>query len=57
MAKKGARIIVGLICKTCNRQNYITERNKINTPEKLNLKKYCSHCKKITEHKETQKLK
>jgi large subunit ribosomal protein L33 len=61
MAKKGAREIVGLICSVCKNQNYVTERNKVNMDTKglgkLNLKKFCRHCKKHTEHKETNKLK
>jgi len=57
MAKKGTRIKIGLDCKTCKRRNYITSRNKINTPEKLALVKYCPNCKKKTEHKEVEKLK
>ncbi|MFH1601522.1 MAG: 50S ribosomal protein L33 [Candidatus Shapirobacteria bacterium] len=57
MAKKGNRLILGLVCSVCNSFNYITERNKINTTEKLKISKYCRKCKKRTEHKETQKLK
>ena len=57
MAKKGTRIKVGLDCKVCKRRNYITSRNKINTPEKLTMVKYCRNCKKKTEHKEVEKLK
>ncbi|MCD6226097.1 50S ribosomal protein L33 [bacterium] len=57
MAKRGNRLIIGLVCSVCGQVNYITERNKVNTPDKLVLKKYCPHCKKRTEHKETQKLK
>ena len=58
MAKKGEhRIKVGLVCKVCKNRNYISSRNKINTQEKLLLHKYCKYCKKITEHKETDKLK
>lgn len=57
MAKKGQRVKVGLVCTVCKRQNYITWRNKQNTPDKLKLKKYCKRCKKRTEHKETSKLK
>jgi len=57
MAKKGARQLFGLVCSVCKTQNYITEKNKTNTEEKLALKKYCKHCRKTTEHKETQKLK
>jgi len=57
MAKKGAREIVGLICKECGSQNYTTTRNKINMEKKLELKKYCKVCKKVTLHKENAKLK
>lgn len=56
MAKKGARVKVGLLCKECNRQNYTTEKNKLNTQEALKLKKYCLKCHKVTDHKEKKKL-
>ncbi len=57
MAKKGNRILVGLVCSVCGKRNYITEKNKINLPEKITIKKYCSNCQKSTSHKETSKLK
>jgi large subunit ribosomal protein L33 len=58
MAKKSDhRIMVGLTCKVCGHRNYISSRNKLNTADKLLLKKYCKVCKKVTEHKETEKLK
>lgn len=57
MAKKGARILIALVCSQCKSQNYITEKNKVNTPDKLVLKKYCPRCRKRTEHKERTKLK
>lgn len=61
MAKKGARELVGMICKDCKSQNYITDRNKVNMDVKgkgkLELNKYCPTCKKVTTHKETSKLK
>jgi large subunit ribosomal protein L33 len=57
MAKKGARQLYALICPVCKSQNYITEKNKVNTTEKLVLSKYCPKCRKHTDHKETQKLK
>lgn len=59
MAKKGKgpRMILGLKCADCGAFNYITERNKVNTPDKLELKKYCKRCRKHTAHKETSKLK
>jgi large subunit ribosomal protein L33 len=55
--KKGPRQIFGLVCSECKSQNYITERNKVNTPTKLTLKKYCRRCRKRTLHKEAKKLK
>ena len=56
MAKKDQRITLALVCTVCKNQNYITYRNKINTTEKLALKKYCPHCRKHQPHKETTKL-
>ena len=32
--------------------NYRTEKNKKNTTERLEVKKFCSRCKKTTVHKE-----
>jgi len=57
MAKKGARQLIALVCSVCKSQNYITEKNKTNTTQKLVLKKYCKKCRKKTEHKESSKLK
>ena len=58
MASKGEqRVKIALFCTVCKNRNYITTRNKINTPEKVKLKKFCKHCKKANEHKETEKMK
>lgn len=57
MAKKGPRQPIILVCTVCKSQNYITEKSKINTPDKLVLKKYCRRCRKRTAHKESSKLK
>jgi large subunit ribosomal protein L33 len=57
MAKKGPRQIFGFTCSVCKSQNYISEKNKVNTPDKIELKKYCPKCKKHTVHKENPKLK
>ncbi len=56
MAKKGARVLLGLTCEVCKNQNYVIEKNKINTPGSVKLKKYCKHCRKHTMHKEKKKL-
>jgi len=58
MASKGEqRVKIALFCTVCKNRNYITTRNKVNTPEKIKLKKFCKHCRKVVEHKETEKLK
>jgi len=58
MAKKGEhRIKIGLVCSVCKNRNYITQKNKMETPEKLKFNKFCKHCRKVIEHKETEKLK
>jgi len=58
MAKKGNRILFLLECNVCKERNYITEKNKVNTPEKFaELNKFCKRCNKHTSHKEVQRLK
>lgn len=54
---KGPRQNFGLKCSVCGSFNYITSRNKLNTTEKLKLNKYCPKCRKVTAHKEVNKLK
>ena len=56
MAKKGSRVLVGLVCEVCNKQNYVTEKNKVNMTTTLKIKKYCNRCRKRTIHKEKKKL-
>ena len=43
------------MCEECKNINYAEEKNKKNTPEKLELNKYCKFCRKTTKHKETKK--
>jgi large subunit ribosomal protein L33 len=58
MAKKGSRVQVILECtehKTtglAGTSRYITTKNKKNTPERMELKKYNPIMKKYTVHKE-----
>ncbi|PIS14428.1 50S ribosomal protein L33 [Candidatus Shapirobacteria bacterium CG09_land_8_20_14_0_10_39_12] len=51
------RTMIGLTCSVCKRQNYMSTKNKTNTPDKLVLKKYCKWCKKTTDHRESSKFK
>uniref|UniRef100_UPI0030FEE75F ribosomal protein L33 n=1 Tax=Verhuellia lunaria TaxID=447313 RepID=UPI0030FEE75F len=67
MAKgKDARVIVLLECTNCARKGfnkkkltgilrYITQRNRHNTPDRLELKKFCPYCHKHTIHGEIKK--
>ncbi|MBI4838236.1 MAG: 50S ribosomal protein L33 [Nitrospirae bacterium] len=48
------RDIILLQCSECKNKNYSTTKNKTNTPDKLNMKKYCRNCRKHTAHKETK---
>ena len=55
MAKKNlARNHIILECTECKERNYSTSKNKRNNPDRIELKKFCSRCKKTTAHKETK---
>jgi len=54
MAKKEIRPVFNMMCSECRNKNYSTTKNKKNTTEKLELKKFCSNCRKITFHKEVK---
>lgn len=56
MAKKGSRVLIGLVCEVCKKQNFVVEKNKVNTPSPIKLNKYCNKCRKHQPHKETKKL-
>ena len=38
----------------CKERNYITKKNRRNTPDRLELQKYCPRCRKSTLHRETR---
>jgi large subunit ribosomal protein L33 len=58
MAKKGSRVQVIMECTEHKNSGlpgtsrYISEKNKKNTPERLELKKFNPIMKKVTVHKE-----
>jgi len=54
MAKSGLREIIIMACVDCKQRNYVTKKNKKNTPDRLEMKKYCRFCKKHTDHRETK---
>ena len=54
MAAKGAREHITLECTECHNRTYVTDKNKKNNAERLELKKYWKKKKKHTMHKETK---
>ena len=48
------RVGIILACTECKNRNYTTDKNKKNNPDRLEINKYCPHCKKHTLHKETK---
>nr|ALI92032.1 Rpl33 [Garrya flavescens] len=65
MAKgKDVRVTVILECNSCARNGnkvsrgisrYITQKNRRNTPNRLELRKFCPYCYKHTSHGEIKK--
>ena len=45
---------ITLACTECKQRNYNKEKNKKNSPDRLEMKKYCRFCKKHTLHCETK---
>jgi large subunit ribosomal protein L33 len=62
MAKnKGSRVLITLECTDCRSNTnkrtpgisrYMTQKNRRNTPDRIELKKYCPNCNRHTIHKE-----
>ena len=50
----GKRDKVRMISSAGTGHFYTTDKNKKNTPDKLELNKYCPFCKKHTVHTETK---
>jgi large subunit ribosomal protein L33 len=46
------RELITLACQECKNRNYNYDKNKKKQPEKLELKKFCKFCRKMTLHKE-----
>jgi len=52
MAKVGNRQFKTFTCTECKAYSYRMDKNVKNTPERLELSKYCPRCKKHTNFKE-----
>ncbi|MGA3107410.1 MAG: 50S ribosomal protein L33 [Terriglobales bacterium] len=48
------REIITLQCGDCKERNYSKTKNRKTTPDRLELKKFCSRCRKQTTHKEVK---
>jgi len=49
-----AREIITFQCSECKRKNYNKTKNKKTTTERLEMKKFCQHCRKHRPHRETK---
>ncbi len=52
--KKDVRPVLILACNDCKERNYVTEKNRRNDANRLELNKYCPRCRKHTMHRETK---
>jgi large subunit ribosomal protein L33 len=50
----GVRVAITLACEDCKRRNYQTMKSRRNTPDRIELKKFCPWCRRHTAHKETR---
>ena len=46
------REIITFQCTECKNRNYTSTKNKKTTTERLEMKKFCRHCRKHQAHKE-----
>jgi len=54
MARGDVRIAVTLACEECKRRNYQTNKSRRNTPDRIEMRKFCRWCGNHTPHKETR---
>ena len=54
MARGEVRIAVTLACEECKRRNYQSNKSRRNSPDRIELRKFCRWCKRHTAHKETR---
>ena len=55
--KKKNRRLIALECTETGMRTYVSQKNIVNTPDKLEIKKFNPKLRKYTVHKEVQKLK
>jgi len=50
--KREDRAVVQLACDICDSANYATSKNRRTVTGRLEIKKYCSTCRRHTDHRE-----
>ena len=50
----GGAVMRVKVTLACTQRNYNTMKNKKNTPDRMEMNKYCRFCRKHTLHKETK---
>ena len=48
------RLNITLECTECKERNYLSSKNKLNNPDRLEVKKYCPRERRVTLHRETK---
>ncbi|MDR2465106.1 MAG: 50S ribosomal protein L33 [Streptococcaceae bacterium] len=48
------RVVITLECTSCGARNYISNKNKKNSPDRIEKKKYCPVERKVTLHREVK---
>src|ERR1044072_4584775 len=54
MARGDVRIAVTMACEDCKRRNYQTNKSRRNSPDRIEMRKYCRWWGHPTAHKETR---
>lgn len=52
MAKNENRNYVVMVCTECKTESRCISKNKKNTPDRIELNRFCKKCRKHTNHKE-----
>jgi large subunit ribosomal protein L33 len=52
--KKDNTEIITMQCEVCKRRNYTSVKNRKNTPDRLEISKFCRFDRKHTQHKEVK---
>ena len=56
MARKSGDVrgIITMQCTDCRERNYATSKNRRNDTQRMELRKYCSHCRGHKVHREVR---